>query len=326
MERVLFLVPGGLDRVTGGNLYDRYVIDRLRDGGMTVEVREPRDLDPSSECIVVDSLAFRFGRPQISIPYVALVHQLPSAVAGFPEPTVQERDVLRFAHLVVTVSDWLVGHVRRFTSAPVVAIPPGRDRAWAAEGPDADADGLLCVANAHPGKGVAEVIDAFGRVASPGRRLVLAGDLDVDPEESRRVHNALDRCDGEVEVAGVIDPDALSARYARAAVFVTGTRYEGRPIAVGEAMASGVPVVGFDVPGLRELVRPGRDGVLAEAGNVPDLAASLDDLLSSPDLGAAMGRAARHRALSWPTWAETSERFAETLGSIGGRRQETVPR
>src|SRR5436309_4864676 len=99
-------------------------------------------------------------------------------------------------------------------------------------------------------------------------------------------------------------------------VFVTGTRYEGRPIAVIEAMASGVPVVGFDVPGLRELVRPGRDGLLAGDGDVDDLASSLRDLVGDRILAAAMGRAARRRALEWPTWEKTGGRFAHLVAGL----------
>jgi glycosyltransferase involved in cell wall biosynthesis len=280
-------------------------------------VGEPNDDYSSYDCLVVDSLAFRFGRPQTSIPYVALMHQLPSAVLGYPEPTVQERDVLRFADLVVTVSEWLREQVARYSSGRIVVVPPGRDRAWAREGPDDGADTVLSVADARPGKGVPEAVEAFALASPHHTRLVLAGDLEVDTEESERVRKALDRCDAQVEVAGVTTPSELAGRYARARVFLTGTLYEGRPIAVGEAMASGVPVVGFDVPGLREMVRPGRDGLLAPAGDVEDMAGCLHDLLEQRDLAAALGRSARHRALQWPTWAETAERFADAL-------QETV--
>jgi glycosyltransferase involved in cell wall biosynthesis len=80
-----------------------------------------------------------------------------------------------------------------------------------------------------------------------------------------------------------------------------------------EAMASGVPVVGYDVPGIGELVRHGRDGLLARAGDVEDLTICLRDLVTDPELATAMGRAARRRSAEWPTWAETGQRFVEAM-------------
>jgi glycosyltransferase involved in cell wall biosynthesis len=83
-------------------------------------------------------------------------------------------------------------------------------------------------------------------------------------------------------------------------------------------------VVGFDVPGLRELVRPGRDGLLARDGDAEDLARSLADLFAEPELAAAMGRAARKRAVEWPTWEETGVRFADAAAAVFD--QESVAR
>ena len=84
-------------------------------------------------------------------------------------------------------------------------------------------------------------------------------------------------------------------------------------------MGSGVPVVGYDVPGLRELVRHGRDGLLARPGDVRDLTSSLRDLVTDPDLASAMGSAAKRRAAAWPTWDETAERFADAMDGLAAR-------
>src|SRR5437588_10424133 len=177
MRRVTFIVPGGLDRVTGGNVYDLAMIEELRARDWAVSVVGVDDRGADQGLLVVDSLAFRFGRPQGRTPYVALVHQIPSAAAGFPEPSVQERDVFRFAALVITVSDWLAEHVSRFVNAPVVVVPPGRDRTPTTRQPAEEADSTLVVANAVPGKGLPDAIDAFARASAPGMRLVLVGDL-----------------------------------------------------------------------------------------------------------------------------------------------------
>src|SRR5207302_2294269 len=84
MGRAVFVVPGGLDRISGGNVYDLAAIAAMRERGWEVAVRDPGDLDPETcDLAIIDSLAFRSGRPQQHVPYVALAHQIPSAVVGY---------------------------------------------------------------------------------------------------------------------------------------------------------------------------------------------------------------------------------------------------
>ncbi len=64
-------------------------------------------------------------------------------------------------------------------------------------------------------------------------------------------------------------------------VFCLPSRFEGMPLAALEAQACGVPVVGFDVGGVREAVCPDT-GDLVQAGNTAFLASALVHALEFP--------------------------------------------
>ncbi len=96
---------------------------------------------------------------------------------------------------------------------------------------------------------------------------------------------------------GVSDDDL--PRYlalGQAFVFPSQNRLEGFGLAAVEAMAMGLPVVVADVPGVREVIDDGREGVLVEPLIATDLAAKLRSLLDDPALARRMGAAARRRA------------------------------
>jgi glycosyltransferase involved in cell wall biosynthesis/peptidoglycan/xylan/chitin deacetylase (PgdA/CDA1 family) len=101
---------------------------------------------------------------------------------------------------------------------------------------------------------------------------------------------------------------------------------EGIPVALMEAMAAGVPVVTSRTTGVPELVREGETGLLADPGDVPDLADKLVRVLDDP-------AAARERALSARRLVEqefelrsSAERLVELfMGDRGIRNGNDAP-
>jgi glycosyltransferase involved in cell wall biosynthesis len=90
------------------------------------------------------------------------------------------------------------------------------------------------------------------------------------------------------------DVDNVPELLAQHSVFVLMSEHEGLPISVIEAMRAGLAVVASDLPGLRELLEPERDGLLV--ANRPEaLAKALVKLAASPDLRQRLGQAARRR-------------------------------
>lgn len=87
--------------------------------------------------------------------------------------------------------------------------------------------------------------------------------------------------------------DDIAALWARAHVAVLPSRREGLPKSLLEAAACGRPMVATDVPGCREIVRPGENGLLVPVDNPAALAQAIHTLLSSLELRARYGAAAR---------------------------------
>jgi len=314
------LVPGGIERLTGGNLYDGVMVAALRNRGWRVDVDEAQPRQ-GVDVVIQDSLSIPAGPPGGEAQLVALLHQVPSDAQGRAGWREAEDAVLQRASVVIAVSDHIARTVSARTEARVVVIPPGWDRASARRRSE-DAE-VLCVANATPVKGIPDALEAFRRAKLDQATFTLVGDAQRDPSEWERIHAAASAGGVALVLDGLVPPDALAERYAAARVILSASRYEGWPIAIAEAMASAVPVVAFDVPGVRELVRDGVDGLLVEPGDIDALAAALRRVWEEPALRSRMGLEAKRRATAWPTWDQSAARFVEVIEALVADRQRT---
>ena len=122
--------------------------------------------------------------------------------------------------------------------------------------------------------------------------LLLAGD-GPDREQVLAAIREL-RAETSVQVLGPIRDTA--AFLAGIDVFLTTSRTEGLPYAGLDAMAHGLPIVGFDVPGVRDLVDHGVTGLLTAPADPGELAAHVARLGRSEDLRRSFGDAAQRRA------------------------------
>ena len=128
-----------------------------------------------------------------------------------------------------------------------------------------------------------------------------------------------------VHLGGFTEDRMVALAYSLADVFVIPSRQDNLPNAVLEAMACGTPVVGFKTGGIPEMVRDGVNGLLAEAGDVADLADAIAALLADEPRRAGMGRAARELAEREYTGARQGERYLRLYESILERQPGSTP-
>lgn len=151
---------------------------------------------------------------------------------------------------------------------------------------------VVSIGRLHDQKGIDMLLDTWAEVAPrrPDWTLRIYGSGE-DEETLKEQCTALG-LDNSVEWMGRTSdvPGALRG----GSVFVQSSRGEGFPLALMEAMATGVPCAAFDcAPGVHEIVRDGEDGLLAALGNTGELARRLDMLMSDKELRDRMGEAAR---------------------------------
>ncbi len=95
-----------------------------------------------------------------------------------------------------------------------------------------------------------------------------------------------------IEFVGPRPHAELPDEFRRAKVFVLPSRYEGHPKALLEAMACECAVVGADVPGIREVIHDGENGLLCRA-DVASIRAAVERLLRDEALRRRLGKNAR---------------------------------
>lgn len=165
--------------------------------------------------------------------------------------------------------------------------------------PGAGARGLpvvVLVARLLWEKGIGEYVEAARLLRHRGveARFVIVGDIDpgnrgcIDPETLN-----VWRTEGLVELWGFRSdiPGVLT----EASIACLPSYREGLPKSLLEAMAAGLPCVTTNVPGCREAVRDGDNGLLVPAKDAQALAVALEHLLSNPELAKKMGQRGRER-------------------------------
>jgi glycosyltransferase involved in cell wall biosynthesis len=248
------------------------------------------------------------------------------AFAGY-ERWVTPRLLARAATLVVMSED----HFATFgISHPRVrVIPHGVDAALFRPRPrqaarrrlglGASARVLLFVGSldeAHRFKNVPLLIDALTRLRED-TVLLIVGSGSLRSELAHRADRmGLGR---RVWFLGELPPSRLPEVYAAADLTVLPSNStESFGLVLLESMASGTPVVATALPGVRALVRHGRDGWLVDPGRLDPLVSSLRGLLDRPDLMRAMGRRGRSRVAVEYTWRAVGQRLAAVYEELAG--------
>jgi D-inositol-3-phosphate glycosyltransferase len=186
---------------------------------------------------------------------------------------------------------------------------------------------ILTVGRMVRRKGFADLVQAMPLLPSC-ELLIAGGSPDAGDEqlaaELRELARDLDVAD-RVRLLGALDQQQMAELYRSVDVLACAPQYEPFGMTPLEAMASGVPVVGYAVGGLPDSIVHGETGLLTPPGQPPQLAAALRRLLGDEPARLRYADAAVRRARSHYPWERIAARVEAVYIEAAKRRAAAKP-
>lgn len=345
MADLTVLVPGSLERLTGGTLYDKRMVRGLRALGWTVDVHEISGTFPDGDDaarrtadhilralrdqarVVVDGLALpalsgRLADQAGRLRTIVLLHLPVARAAGLAGParrdlSAREAAGLAMASRIVVPSRT----VRRLlveagiSGSRIGVVAPGTDPARRARGSGKSGPvRLLCVAAVTEGKGLGLLVEALARLKHLAWELECVGSLEAEPATAASLRRTISDhgLEDRGRLVGEVPHEALAKMYRRADVFVLASVFESFGMALAEALAHGLPVVSTTGGAIPEIV-PRTAGLLVEPGDPKGLAEALEAVIADPELRARLAAGAHEAGRRLPSWDHAAARFADQV-------------
>ncbi|WP_252927290.1 glycosyltransferase [Paracoccus sp. 08] len=344
-KTLTFALPGDITTLTGGYIYDRRMVQGLRDQGRHVDVMAlpdsfptPSDSDmrqaldalqalPADRPVIIDGLAFGALDPQgvaaIRVPIVAMIHHPLAQESALPADLADhlwrtERANLAHARHVMVPSphtrDMLVDRYD-VPADRITVVRPGTDRPEQPATPQ-DPPLILSVGILHPRKGHDVLIAALAALADLDWQAVIVGNpWDAAHVADLQAQIAASGLGGRLELAGRVEADRLADLYRTASIFALATRYEGYGIVFDEALSHGLPIVSTRAGAVPGTV-PAGAGLLVAPDDAPALAQALRRMLTDPAQRAARAAAAARAGAALPGWSDTARVAGGVLDAL----------
>lgn len=204
------------------------------------------------------------------------------------------RWVARRAHVVIVLSDeWRQRLGDRLPDANLQVVANGVPGAGAALAVNTGPSGFVFLGNLGRRKGVHVLIDAAARSRYEWTVNLAGGEEEPGFMDWARAEIERHGLTSRLHLLGPVVGDDKARLLREADGFVLPSLAEGLPMALLEAMASGLPVVVTKVGAMPEVVRNDQEGLLVPPGDAQALADALDRLASEPSARVRMGAAAR---------------------------------
>lgn len=343
----IYLVePDAQGRVSGGYRYNHGLADASAE--LTLVTTPALSLSQSlaaispgaADWLLLDSLflepagfeAFARARRTTGCRLGLMLHAFPSFVeradrADKPalldaRPTEQELALLRQLDVVICPGPYGPRVLRQSgIETPALVCPP----AWASVGPSIRVQTpgaraplrVLTVGNVTRGKGYQDALLALTECRDLDWEWHIIGSLEWDPEWVLELGRRLAKTglSSRTQFLGQLSPEATAACYASSDVFLLASFTENHPLVALEARAHGLPLVGYRVGGVPDIVMDA--GLLASPFDVVELGVQLRRLLTDSDERTRLKNLA-FRDGEPVHWSESAARLHEQLRQLQG--------
>ena len=339
---IMFFLPSIGKIPTGGNIYNRRVIDRLKNEPTvhadvtTMNIRKWTDTIANGErsdhsVAVIDSLLVAqsegigylrdtqtFSKLIMMVHYLRLLDPSQEDAQGL----VNERETLENFDAFVTTSHFskkvLIAH--GFFGKKIGVVSPGLDpiyRQSQKNTPSSEKPRILTVSNVLPGKGLIKMVGMLEGLADLFWSWDHVGDTTLAPDHARRFKRRLlhSPISNRVRLHGGLSHDRLLELYDRSHLFALPSKFESRSIAIMEAMSRGLPVVAYGVGGIPEMIRVPGSARLIPRDDDASFVDALRELIDDHEMRLSLGRKSLENSKQFCSWRVTARQFWEFLSA-----------
>jgi glycosyltransferase involved in cell wall biosynthesis len=204
--------------------------------------------------------------------------------------------------IVLSPSQALLGEMQRHgLKRKTLSFPNGIDTDFFTPPQNKQGDGmsLIYMGRVSYEKSIDQVIRAFKLINTelPESTLTIVG-----PGPERKKLESLVQSLGlskKVFFTGTLHGEAHLKALQAADIFLTASKTDNMPLAVIEAMAVGLPIIGVDALGIPEIVKDGQNGYIVPVDNPEAIAKKTVELLQNNALRTKFSRASRELALEY---------------------------
>ncbi len=348
--RIGLIVYDDLEKGSGGYLYDRKLVEHLRNSGDRVEIIEvpqkERSLqniehnfskeleknieDKELDILIEDELCFLSlfqlnKKIDNEVEIISVIHHL----SHLAERESEKEEMYKYFEkkYLETVDGFIFNSEasRKAVNELIgnssgIVANPGKDHFDSPENIDKDFSSYelnaLFIGNFSPHKCVDVIIRAIAGVEDV--QLTLIGDRYWNEKYGEKIDKLVSSLEAEnkVDIMGRIRREKLLEELHKADVLVLPSLYEGFGISIIEALGLGTPVIATNKGGPSEIIKNGIEGFLVPPKNEEALKDRLKRLRDESSTLQEMSERAMKRYKKLPTWYESMDKIRKFLCSI----------
>lgn len=345
LRRAAFAIPGDITTPTGGFIYERRLLEGLREQGrdvlhlrlgttfpdpstddMSDAIAQLHALSPDRVVILdgfVSATLDTDALAALHVPSVAMVHHPLALETGLDDARrdhlfrIERANLAHVDHVLVPSPATAAVLTDSYDVAAerITIVRPGADRPTGTR-MRITPPLILSVGILHPRKGHDVLLKALARLVDLDWTAVIVGkSYDADhAAELARLHEDLG-LGARVRIAGYLPDAELASLYAKASIFALATRYEGYGLVFDEALVNGLPVVSCQTGAVPDTV-PAAAGHLVATDDDAAFAKALAGLLSNEASYCRHADAARAAGQDLPSWSDTARTAGRVLDRL----------